>query len=92
MNDVKRLSDSDSSSCDSLAGLDLPTIFPTRGMENRKRAAGTMQREMNALFAQKMEEIRSKSPLFFAGKVFVVRWILVVRMSQCLSRIDFSRL
>uniref|UniRef100_A0A673IEV3 Phosphoinositide phospholipase C n=1 Tax=Sinocyclocheilus rhinocerous TaxID=307959 RepID=A0A673IEV3_9TELE len=72
-----KLSDSDSSSCDSLASLDLPTIFPTRGMENRKRAAGTLQREMNALFAQKMEEIRSKSPLFFAGKVFVVRWISI---------------
>ncbi|XP_016150453.1 1-phosphatidylinositol 4,5-bisphosphate phosphodiesterase eta-2-like isoform X4 [Sinocyclocheilus grahami] len=66
VNDIKRLSESDSSSCDSLASLDLPTIFPTRGMENRKRAAGTLQREMNALFAQKMEEIRSKSPLFFA--------------------------
>uniref|UniRef100_A0A671QLR8 Phosphoinositide phospholipase C n=1 Tax=Sinocyclocheilus anshuiensis TaxID=1608454 RepID=A0A671QLR8_9TELE len=72
-----KLSDSDSSSCDSLASLDLPTIFPTRGMENRKRAAGTLQHEMNALFAQKMEEIRSKSPLFFAGKVFVVRWISI---------------
>uniref|UniRef100_A0A671KJ42 Phosphoinositide phospholipase C n=1 Tax=Sinocyclocheilus anshuiensis TaxID=1608454 RepID=A0A671KJ42_9TELE len=92
VNDVKRLSDSDSSSCDSLASLDIPTIFPTRGMENRKRAAGTLQREMNALFAQKMEEIRSKSPLFFAGKVFVVRWILIVRISQCLRRIVFSRL
>uniref|UniRef100_A0A671KKE7 Phosphoinositide phospholipase C n=1 Tax=Sinocyclocheilus anshuiensis TaxID=1608454 RepID=A0A671KKE7_9TELE len=91
VNDVKRLSDSDSSSCDSLASLDIPTIFPTRGMENRKRAAGTLQREMNALFAQKMEEIRSKSPLFFAGKVFVVRWILIVRISQCLRRIVFSR-
>ncbi|KAI2661257.1 1-phosphatidylinositol 4,5-bisphosphate phosphodiesterase eta-2 [Labeo rohita] len=65
VSDVKRLSDSDSSSCDSLASLDLPTIFPSGGMENRKRAAGTLQREMNALFAQKMEEIRSKSPLFF---------------------------
>ncbi|XP_073765158.1 1-phosphatidylinositol 4,5-bisphosphate phosphodiesterase eta-2a isoform X10 [Danio rerio] len=65
VNEVARLSDSDSSSCDSLASLDLPTVFPSRGMENRKRAAGTLQREMNALFAQKMEEIRSKSPLFF---------------------------
>uniref|UniRef100_A0A8C1F373 Phosphoinositide phospholipase C n=1 Tax=Cyprinus carpio carpio TaxID=630221 RepID=A0A8C1F373_CYPCA len=64
VNDIKRLSDSDSSSCDSLASIDLPTIFPTLGMENRKRAAGTLQREMNALFTQKMEEIRSKSPLF----------------------------
>uniref|UniRef100_A0A8C2C6L7 Phosphoinositide phospholipase C n=2 Tax=Cyprinus carpio TaxID=7962 RepID=A0A8C2C6L7_CYPCA len=77
VNDIKRLSDSDSSSCDSLASIDLPTIFPTLGMENRKRAAGTLQREMNALFTQKMEEIRSKSPLFFTGKVFVVRWISI---------------
>uniref|UniRef100_A0A672PFA5 Phosphoinositide phospholipase C n=1 Tax=Sinocyclocheilus grahami TaxID=75366 RepID=A0A672PFA5_SINGR len=66
---LPKLSDSDSSSCDSLASLDLPTIFPMRGMENRKRAAGTLQREMNALFAQKMEEIRSKSPLFFTVRV-----------------------
>uniref|UniRef100_A0A8C1Q557 Phosphoinositide phospholipase C n=2 Tax=Cyprinus carpio TaxID=7962 RepID=A0A8C1Q557_CYPCA len=77
VNDIKRLSDSDSSSCDSLASIDLPTMFPTLGMENRKRAAGTLQREMNALFTQKMEEIRSKSPLFFTGKVFVVRWISI---------------
>lgn len=72
VNDVMRLSDSDSSSCDSLASLDLPAMFPPRGMENRRRAAGTLQREMNALFAQKMDEIRSKSPLFFAGKVSIV--------------------
>uniref|UniRef100_A0A8C1Q059 Phosphoinositide phospholipase C n=1 Tax=Cyprinus carpio TaxID=7962 RepID=A0A8C1Q059_CYPCA len=69
VNDIKRLSDSDSSSCDSLASIDLPTMFPTLGMENRKRAAGTLQREMNALFTQKMEEIRSKSPLFFTEKI-----------------------
>lgn len=64
--DVMSLSDSDSSSCDS---LDLPAMFPLRGTENRRRAAGTLQREMNSLFAQRMDEIRSKSPLFFAGKV-----------------------
>ncbi len=39
MNDVKRLSDSDSSSCDSLAGLDLPTIFPTA--RNGEQKAGS---------------------------------------------------
>ncbi|KAA0713534.1 1-phosphatidylinositol 4,5-bisphosphate phosphodiesterase eta-2 [Triplophysa tibetana] len=64
--DVISLSDSDSSSCDSLASLDLPAMFPLLGKENRRRAAGTLQREMNSLFAQKMDEIRSKSPLFFA--------------------------
>ncbi|KAK1899209.1 1-phosphatidylinositol 45-bisphosphate phosphodiesterase eta-2 [Dissostichus eleginoides] len=32
----------------------------------RKRAVGTLQREMNALFAQKMEELRHKTPMFFA--------------------------
>ncbi|KAE8293052.1 hypothetical protein D5F01_LYC08147 [Larimichthys crocea] len=35
-----------------------------------KRAVGTLQREMNALFAQKMEELRHKSPMFLAGKIY----------------------
>lgn len=61
-------SDSDSSSCGSLSSLELPPEIPACLPDNRRRAAGTLQREMNALFAQKMEEIRSKSPLFFAGK------------------------
>ncbi|KAG5282510.1 hypothetical protein AALO_G00056830 [Alosa alosa] len=61
------LSDSDSSSYDSLSSLELPPEIPACLPDNRRRAAGTLQREMNALFAQKMEEIRSKSPLFFAG-------------------------
>ncbi|XP_072283273.1 1-phosphatidylinositol 4,5-bisphosphate phosphodiesterase eta-2 isoform X2 [Pyxicephalus adspersus] len=33
--------------------------------ENSRRQMGTLQREMNALFVQKLEEIRSKSPIFF---------------------------
>ncbi|KAM4651214.1 1-phosphatidylinositol 4,5-bisphosphate phosphodiesterase eta-2 isoform 2-T2 [Discoglossus pictus] len=33
--------------------------------ENSRRQTGTLQREMNALFIQKLEEIRSKSPIFF---------------------------
>ncbi|XP_066547482.1 protein TonB-like, partial [Amia ocellicauda] len=58
------LSDSDSSSLDSLGSPELPPRVP----DNRRRAVGTLQREMNALFVQKLEEIRSKSPMFFTGK------------------------
>lgn len=66
---VPALSDSDSSSsCDSLAGPLTPPPLPPRVPEPRRRAVGTLQREMNALFIQKMEEIRSKSPMFFTGK------------------------
>uniref|UniRef100_A0A8C4MA89 Phosphoinositide phospholipase C n=1 Tax=Equus asinus TaxID=9793 RepID=A0A8C4MA89_EQUAS len=32
--------------------------------EGARRQAGALQREMNALFVQKLEEIRSKSPMF----------------------------
>ncbi|XP_019910879.3 1-phosphatidylinositol 4,5-bisphosphate phosphodiesterase eta-2 [Esox lucius] len=59
-----RLSDSDSSSSDSIDSLSLellPSRVPVRG----QREVGTLQREMNALFDQKMREIRCKSPLFF---------------------------
>lgn len=64
---------SDSSSCDSfgsLSSLESPPMLPPCSvLDSRKRAAGTLQREMNALFAQKMEELRHKSPMFFAGKM-----------------------
>uniref|UniRef100_A0A672YND2 Phosphoinositide phospholipase C n=1 Tax=Sphaeramia orbicularis TaxID=375764 RepID=A0A672YND2_9TELE len=67
------LSPSDSSSCDSfssLSSLESPPMLPPRSvLDGRKRAVGTLQREMNALFAQKMEELRHKSPMFFAGKM-----------------------
>uniref|UniRef100_A0A8C5FQX7 Phosphoinositide phospholipase C n=1 Tax=Gadus morhua TaxID=8049 RepID=A0A8C5FQX7_GADMO len=63
---------SDCSSSDSwysLGQLGSPHQFPPRTVhEGRKRAAGTLQREMNALFALKMEELRSNTPMFFAGK------------------------
>lgn len=36
--------------------------------EGARRQAGALQREMNALFVQKLEEIRSKSPMFSTGK------------------------
>ncbi|XP_031732596.1 uncharacterized protein LOC116399522 [Anarrhichthys ocellatus] len=66
---------SDSSSCDSfgsLSSLESPPLLPPRSvLDSRKRAVGTLQREMNALFAQKMEELRHKSPMFFAGKMYV---------------------
>uniref|UniRef100_M3ZIE9 Phosphoinositide phospholipase C n=1 Tax=Xiphophorus maculatus TaxID=8083 RepID=M3ZIE9_XIPMA len=61
---------SDSSSCDSLSSVESPPMLPPRCvLDSRKRAVGTLQREMNALFAQKMEELHHKSPMFFAGKM-----------------------
>ncbi|CAL8251905.1 unnamed protein product [Arctogadus glacialis] len=61
---------SDCSSSDSwysLGQLGSPHQFPPRTvLDGRKRAAGTLQREMNALFALKMEELRSNTPMFFA--------------------------
>lgn len=69
------LSLSDSSSCESfgsLSSLESPPMLPPRSvLDSRKRAVGTLQREMNALFAQKMEELRHKSPMFFAGKKYL---------------------
>ncbi|XP_017161156.1 1-phosphatidylinositol 4,5-bisphosphate phosphodiesterase eta-2a isoform X1 [Poecilia reticulata] len=67
---------SDSSSYDSLSSLESPPMLPPRSiLDSRKRAVGTLQREMNALFAQKMEELHHKSPMFFtdenSGKFFV---------------------
>ncbi|XP_064028435.1 1-phosphatidylinositol 4,5-bisphosphate phosphodiesterase eta-2 isoform X2 [Pogoniulus pusillus] len=53
-----------SSSSSSLESLGSPE-FPKRCSEPSRRQAGTLQREMNALFLQKLEEIRSKSPIFF---------------------------
>uniref|UniRef100_A0A669CM27 Phosphoinositide phospholipase C n=1 Tax=Oreochromis niloticus TaxID=8128 RepID=A0A669CM27_ORENI len=68
-------SQSDSSSCQSFGSLNslesLPTLPPCSILDTRKRAVGTLQREMNALFAQKMEELRHKSPMFFAGKMYL---------------------
>lgn len=72
-NSNKGLLLSDSSSCDSfgsLSSLESPPMpLPVSVLDSRKRAAGTLQREMNALFAQKMEELRHKSPMFFTGKM-----------------------
>lgn len=69
------LSNSSISSCDSLSSLsslDSPPMLPPCSVfDSRKRAVGTLQRELNALFTQKMEELHLKSPMFFAGKISV---------------------
>lgn len=56
-----------SSSSSSLESLESPN-FSKAWPESACKPAGTLQREMNALFSEKMEEIRSKSPIFFTGK------------------------
>ncbi|XP_061074721.1 1-phosphatidylinositol 4,5-bisphosphate phosphodiesterase eta-2-like [Conger conger] len=61
-------SDSDSSSADSSDSLDSIGFLPSRWPDDRRPAVGTLQREMSALFDQKMDEIRSKSPIFFTRK------------------------
>lgn len=72
-NTSEGLSLSDASSSDSLgslSSLESPPMLPPRSvLDSRKRAVGTLQREMNALFAQKMEELHHKSPMFCAGKI-----------------------
>ncbi|XP_038137772.1 1-phosphatidylinositol 4,5-bisphosphate phosphodiesterase eta-2a isoform X2 [Cyprinodon tularosa] len=71
VNESISLSDSSSScdSLDSLSSLESPPMLPPRSvLDGRKRAAGTLQREMNALFAQKMKELHHNSPMFFADE------------------------
>lgn len=72
MNGDGSLSKSKWNSCSSLDNLELLPTIPLQVMDKRRQAVGTLQREMNTLFAQKMEEVRSKSPLFFTGKTMVV--------------------
>lgn len=72
MNGDKSLSKINWSSSSSLDSLELLPTIPPQSMDKRNRVVGTLQQEMNTLFAQKMEEIRSKSPLFFTGKTMVV--------------------
>uniref|UniRef100_A0A8C7D9P1 Phosphoinositide phospholipase C n=1 Tax=Oncorhynchus kisutch TaxID=8019 RepID=A0A8C7D9P1_ONCKI len=58
------------SSCESLGSLELAPTLPPRGvLDSGRLAVGTLQREMNLLFAQKMDELHSKCPMFFARKV-----------------------
>uniref|UniRef100_A0A9J7XZK3 Phosphoinositide phospholipase C n=1 Tax=Cyprinus carpio carpio TaxID=630221 RepID=A0A9J7XZK3_CYPCA len=63
----KQISGSESSSLSSLDSLDLSTL-PSRFPDNQQQTMGTLQREMNALFEQKMLEIRCHSPLFFGDE------------------------
>ncbi|XP_056590835.1 1-phosphatidylinositol 4,5-bisphosphate phosphodiesterase eta-2 [Triplophysa dalaica] len=58
------LAESELSSTSSLDSLDLSTL-PSRFPDNQQPTMGTLQREMNALFEQKMHEIRCNSPIFF---------------------------
>lgn len=63
-------SSSSSLSSSSLSSLESsPALPPASLFDSRRRAVGTLQRELNALFTQKMEELHLKSPMFFAGKV-----------------------
>uniref|UniRef100_A0A8C5WC21 Phosphoinositide phospholipase C n=1 Tax=Leptobrachium leishanense TaxID=445787 RepID=A0A8C5WC21_9ANUR len=55
---------SNSSSLESLGSPELSMGWH----ENSRRKMGTLQREMNALYIQKLEEIRSKSPIFFTDQ------------------------
>lgn len=64
------LLDSDSSSLETLGSPELPARFP----KSKRQTVGTLQREMNTLFVQKLEEIRSKSPIFFTGKTCRTPW------------------
>lgn len=60
------LSDSASSSDASIDSLELmPSCVPA----GRDQREGTLQREMNALFDQKMREIRCKSPILFSDEL-----------------------
>ncbi|KAJ8259690.1 hypothetical protein GJAV_G00172310 [Gymnothorax javanicus] len=62
--DSQSLYGSDSSSTDSLDNIE---FLPSRWPNDRRPAVGTLQREMSALFDQRMDEIRSKSPIYFTG-------------------------
>lgn len=57
------LSDSTSSSSD--VSTDSQEFAPSGGPHGAEQREGTLQREMKALFDQRMREIRCKSPLFF---------------------------
>uniref|UniRef100_A0A8C9ZC81 Phosphoinositide phospholipase C n=1 Tax=Sander lucioperca TaxID=283035 RepID=A0A8C9ZC81_SANLU len=84
------LSLSDSSSCESfgsLSSLESPPMLPPCSvLDSHKKAVGTLQREMNALFALKMEELRHKSPMFFAGKMIPPQDVSVDSPSRLTQR------
>lgn len=63
------LSDSTSSSDGSTDSLE---FVPSRVPAGAEQREGTLQREMKALFDQKMREIRCKSPLFLDGESWMI--------------------
>lgn len=56
---------SDSTSSSSNVSTDSQEFAPSSGKDGAERREGTLQREMKALFDQRLREIRCKSPLFF---------------------------
>lgn len=75
------LSDSMSSSDGSTDSLEfVPSCLPPSGEERN----GTLQREMKALFDQRMREIRCKSPLFMDGEWRKFSsYIIIANMKLC---------
>lgn len=61
------LSDSTSSSSD--VSTDSQEFAPSGGADGAEQREGTLQREMKALFDQRMTEMRCKSPLFFKQQI-----------------------
>uniref|UniRef100_A0A672ZYR0 Phosphoinositide phospholipase C n=1 Tax=Sphaeramia orbicularis TaxID=375764 RepID=A0A672ZYR0_9TELE len=59
---------SDSTSNSSNGSTDSLEFVPTCVPDSADQREGTLQREMKALFDQKMKEIRCKSPLFLEGE------------------------
>uniref|UniRef100_A0A4W5LCA1 Uncharacterized protein n=1 Tax=Hucho hucho TaxID=62062 RepID=A0A4W5LCA1_9TELE len=73
-------------SCESLGSFELAPMLPLRGvLDSGSRAVGTLQHEMNLLFAQKMDELRSKSPMFFADHSTVQRPAPPIRLLTPIS-------
>lgn len=56
---------SDSTSSSSIVSTDSQEFAPSSGQDGAEQREGTLQREMKALFDQRLREIRCKSPLFF---------------------------
>ncbi|XP_029682579.1 1-phosphatidylinositol 4,5-bisphosphate phosphodiesterase eta-2 [Takifugu rubripes] len=56
---------SDSTSSSSNVSTDSQEFAPSSGQDGAEQREGTLQREMKALFDQRLREIRCKSPLFF---------------------------
>ncbi|KAL2091184.1 hypothetical protein ACEWY4_013447 [Coilia grayii] len=70
LNSAAPVVEGDSGSGGSQDSLDLSSL-PSKvvgGREQQQQEVGTLQREMNALFTQKMMELRCRSPMLFTGK------------------------